>query len=88
MSRAGRSILRGAEQALEIARFQREIQKIPTRILMKRFEVPQTTAERWKSGRNIPTHSVRKSVLNRVDEMKARRAFAKLEREIKRRKFS
>ncbi len=88
MSKAGESILRGAKEALEVARFQKEIQKIPARILMERFEVSRVTADRWKSGRNVPTHSVRKSILDRIDEMKSQRAFAKLEREIKRRKSS
>ena len=88
MSKAGESILRGAKQALEIARFQKEIRKIPVRIIMERFEIPKFTAVRWKLGQNVPTHSVRKSILDRIDEMKAKRAFALLEREIKRRKSS
>lgn len=88
MSRVGRSILRGAQEALEIARFQKSIQRISVSIIMKRFDVGRFTAERWKSGRNIPTHSVRKSILDRVDEMKSKRAFAELEREIQRRKSS
>ena len=88
MSRVGKSILRGAGEALEIAKFQREIQTIPAGILMKKFEISRVTADRWKSGQNVPTHSVRKSILDRIDEMNAQRAFARLREEIKRRKSS
>jgi len=88
MSKAGESILRGASQALEIARFQKEIQRIPAHILMEKFEVSRVTADRWKSGRNIPTHCVRKAILDRIDEMNARRVFARIREKIKRRKSS
>jgi len=71
-----------------IERFQREIQRIPSRILAERFGTSRPTVDRWKAGRNIPTRSVLESVLRILDETKSKRAFAKLEREIKRRKSS
>lgn len=71
-----------------IERFQREIQRIPSRILAEHFGTNRPTVERWKAGRNIPTRSLLEFVLRELDEIKTKRAFALLEREIKGRKFS
>jgi hypothetical protein len=64
-----------------IERFQREIQRIPSRILAEKFGTSRPTVDRWKAGRNVPARSILEAVLRRIDEMKAKRAFANYRKE-------